>query len=192
MTTAQRRTQPSGIVVGSMVAITFGAVFVLVNSAGLPGPWPLVIRAAGLVVAVMLLVGLVLVVRQAPPAAFVPAPGYMNRRYWLILALEAVALFGGLAVINNVLHRTAVSVAWVALVVGMHFFGLAWIWRMPLYHWLGAAMTLLGLAGFLVYALGGTAATVGLVAGVGSGVALYAAVGAALRDALRGRDPVAT
>ncbi|MFX0593045.1 hypothetical protein [Melissospora conviva] len=192
MTTAQRRTQPSGIVVGSMVAITFGAVFVLVNSAGLPGPWPLVIRAAGLVVAVMLLVGLVLVVRQAPPAAFVPAPGYMNRRYWLILALEAVALFGGLAVINNVLHRTAVSVAWVALVVGVHFFGLAWIWRMPLYHWLGAAMTLLGLAGFLVYALGGTAATVGLVAGVGSGVALYAAVGAALRDALRGRDPVAT
>jgi len=192
MTTAQRRTQPSGIVVGSMVAITFGAVFVLVNSAGLPGAWPLVIRAAGLVVAVMLLVGLVLVVRQAPPAAFVPAPGYMNRRYWLILALEAVALFGGLAVINNVLHRTAVSVAWVALVVGVHFFGLAWIWRMPLYHWLGAAMTLLGLAGFLVYALGGTAATVGLVAGVGSGVALYAAVGAALRDALRGRDPVAT
>jgi len=192
MTTAQRRTQPSGIVVGSMVAITFGAVFVLVNSAGLPGPWPLVIRAAGLVVAVMLLVGLVLVVRQAPPAAFVPAPGYMNRRYWLILALEAVALFGGLAVINNVLHRTAVSVAWVALVVGVHFFGLAWIWRMPLYHWLGAAMTLLGLAGFLVYALGGTAATVGLVAGVGSGVALYAAVGAALRDALRGRDPVVT
>ncbi|MGA3538674.1 hypothetical protein ACK8GE_05170 [Micromonosporaceae bacterium DT194] len=192
MTTAQRRTQPSGIVVGSMVAITFGAVFVLVNSAGLPGAWPLVIRAAGLVVAVMLLVGLVLVVRQAPPAAFAPAPGYMNRRYWLILALEAVALFGGLAVINNVLHRTAVSVAWVALVVGVHFFGLAWIWRMPLYHWLGAAMTLLGLAGFLVYALGGTAATVGLVAGVGSGVALYAAVGAALRDALRGRDPVAT
>ena len=149
MTTAQRRTQPSGIVVGSMVAITFGVVFVLVNSAGLPGAWPLVIRAAGLVVAVMLLVGLVLVVRQAPPAAFVPAPGYMNRRYWLILALEAVALFGGLAVINNVLHRTAVSVAWVALVVGVHFFGLAWIWRMPLYHWLGAAMTLLGLAGFL-------------------------------------------
>jgi hypothetical protein len=85
-----------------------------------------------------------------------------------------------------------VAIAWVALVVGVHFFGLARIWRMPLYHWLGAAMTVLGLAGFLIYALGGTAAIVGLVAGVGSGAALYATVGAALRDALRGRGSVAT
>ncbi len=145
-----------------------------------------------LAAAALLLVGLVRVVRQAPPAASASAPGFADRRYWLILVLEVVALFGGLAVINNVLHRTAVSVAWVALVVGVHFFGLARVWRMPLYHWLGAAMTLLGVAGFLVHALGGTAATVALVAGVGSGVALYAAVGAALRDALRGRDPVAT
>ncbi len=85
---------------------------------------------------------------------------FVDRRYWLVV-LEAGALFGGLAVVNGVLHRTAVSVAWVALVVGVHFFGLARIWRMPLYHWLGAAMTVLGLSGFLIYALGGTAATVG-------------------------------
>jgi hypothetical protein len=63
---------------------------------------------------------------------------------------------------------------------------------MPLYHWLGAAMTILGLAGFLIYALGGTAPTVGLVAGVGSGATLYAAVGVALCDALRGRTSIAT
>jgi uncharacterized membrane protein len=107
-----------------------------------------------------------------------------DSRSWLIVALEAGALFGGLVVINGVLHHSAVSVAWVALVVGVHFFGLARIWRMPLYHWLGAAMTILGLTGFLIDALGGTAAIVGLVAGVGSGMALYAAVGVALRDAL--------
>jgi hypothetical protein len=191
MTMEKSRKRPAGIVVGSMVAITFGTVFVLVNSAGLPAPWPLIIRTGGLVVAALLIVGLVLVVREAPPATRAPASGYMNRRYWLIVALEAGALFGGLAVVNGVLHRTAVSVAWVALVVGVHFFGLAWIWHMPLYHWLGAAMTVLGLAGFLIYALGGTAAIVGLVAGVGSGAALYATVGAALRDALRGRASVA-
>ncbi len=51
---------------------------------------------------------------------------------------------------------------------------------MPLYHWLGAAMAILSLAGFLIYALGGSAAIVGLVAGVGSGAALYAAVGVAV------------
>ena len=166
----ESRKLPAGIVLGSMVAIAFGTVFVLVNSAGLPAPWPLVIRAVGLLVAALLIVGLVLVVRAAPPATQAPASDYMDRRYWLIVALEAGALFGGLAVVN----------------------GLAGIWRMPLYHWLGAAMTVLGLAGFLIYTLGGTAAIVGLVAGVGSDAALYAAVGVALRDALRCRASVAT
>jgi hypothetical protein len=179
------------MVVGSMVAITFGTVFVLVNSGGLPDPWPLVIRAACVLVAALLVAGLVLVARKAPPATQAPASDFVDRRYWIIVALEAVALFGGLFVVNGVLHRAAVSVAWVALVVGVHFFGLARIWRMPLYYWLGAAMTVLGLAGFLIYALGGTAAIIGLVAGVGSGAALYAAVGVALRDAQRGRTSVA-
>ncbi|MCW3820765.1 hypothetical protein ONA91_40705 [Micromonospora sp. DR5-3] len=191
MTMPENGKRPAGIVAGSMVAITFGTVFVLVNSAALPTPWPVVVRVVGLVVAALLIVGLVLVVRAAPPATRAPASGYMDRRYWLIVALEAGALFGGLAVINGVLHRSAVSVAWVALVVGVHFFGLAWIWRMPLYHWLGAAMSVLGLAGFLIYAFGGAAASVGLVAGVGSGAALYVTVGAVLRRALLGRTSVA-
>lgn len=179
------------MVVGSAVALTFGTVFVLVNSGGLPTPWPLVIRAVGLVVAAVLIAALVLVVRSTPPAR-VPASGYPDRRFGLIVAGEAVALFGGLAVINGVLHRTAVAVAWVALVVGVHFFGLGWIWRMRLYHWLAAAMTALGLAGFLIYALGGTAGTIGLVSGVGSGAALYATVAAVLREVWRGRPPVTT
>jgi hypothetical protein len=175
-----------------VVAITFGTVFVLVNSAGLPAPWPLVIRVVGVLVAALLTVGLVLAVPKGSSVTRAPASGFVDRRYWLVVALEAGALFGGLAVVNGVLHRTAVSVAWVALVVGAHFFGLARIWHMPLYHWLGAAMTVLGLAGFLIYVLGGSAAIVGLVAGVGSGVALYAAVGVAVGDALLGRASVAT
>ncbi|MGI9004591.1 MAG: hypothetical protein ACR2FU_00010 [Streptosporangiaceae bacterium] len=177
---------------GSVVAITFGTVFVLVNSGGLDAPWPLVIRVIGLLVAALLVVGLVLVARRESPVTTAPASGFVDRRYWLIVALEAGALVGGLAVVNGVLHGQAVSVAWVALVVGVHFFGLARIWGMPLYHWLGAAMAILSLSGFLIYALGGSAAIVGLVAGVGSGTALYAAVGVAVGDALLGRTSVAT
>jgi hypothetical protein len=37
-------------------------------------------------------------------------------------------------VVNGVLHRTTVLVAWVALVVGVHLLGLARIWHMPVYH----------------------------------------------------------
>ena len=183
----QGRQRSAGFVGGSVVAITFGTVFVLVNSGGVHAPWPLAIRVIGLVVAALLVVGLVLVVRRGSAVTPAAASGFVDHRYWLIVALEAGALFGGLAVINGVLHGKAVSVAWVALVVGVHFFGLARIWRMPLYYWLGAAMAILSLAGFLIYALGGSAAIVGLVAGVGSGMALYAAVGVAMGDALFGR-----
>ncbi|MGC4889025.1 hypothetical protein [Micromonospora sp. DT227] len=183
MSTPGTRGRPSGLVIGSLVAISFGTVFVMLNSGGLPAPWPLVLRIAGLLVAALLLVGLFRVARQAPPGAQGPeAAGFMDRRYWIVVALEAVALFGGLAVINNVFDRPAVSVAWVAVVVGVHFFGLAAVWRMPRYHWLGAVMTALGVAGFLAHALGATAATVALIAGVGCGAALFATVALALRD----------
>jgi hypothetical protein len=36
------RQRSAGVVVGSVVAITFGTVFVFVNGSGLPAPWPLV------------------------------------------------------------------------------------------------------------------------------------------------------
>lgn len=168
------------MVAGSLIAIGFGTVFIMVNSGGLPAPWPLVIRTAGALVAATLLVLVLRAARTAPPVPAVTGEGFVDRRYRLIVLAEAVALFGGLYVINGLLQRPAVSVAWIAVVVGVHFFGLARIWRMPLYHWLGAAMTILGLAGFGMYALGASAAGVGLVAGVGSGAALYATVVSAL------------
>ncbi|MFC0003883.1 hypothetical protein [Micromonospora siamensis] len=191
MTTPQTGRRPSGLLVGSLVAISFGTVFVLVNSGGLAAPWPWVIRVVGLLVAAFLVVALLRVARREPAATGGPATGFMDRRYWIVVAVEAVALFGGLNVINRVLHRPEISVAWVALVVGVHFFGLGWVWRMPRYHWLGAVMTALGLAGFVIHALGGGAATVALVAGVGSGLALYLTVALALRDVSRDRTPVA-
>lgn len=176
--------RPAGTVVGSVVAIVFGTIFVEVNSGGLPAPWPVVVRATGLIVAGLLVVSLLVVVRAAPVAEHSPAASVVGARYWLVVALEAVALFGGLVVINGVLHRPAVAVAWVALVVGIHFFGLGRIWYLSGYHWLGAAMTVLGVAGFVTHAGGAGSAIVGLVSGVGSGVALYVAVGAALWETL--------
>jgi hypothetical protein len=177
-----------GLVTGSMIAISFGTVFVMVNSGGLPAPWPTLIRAAGALAALGLLIALFATARKAGPpeqTAAVTGKGFMDRRYRLIVAAEAAALFGGLYVINGVLKKPDVAVAWVAVVVGVHFFGLASAWRMPLFHWLGAAMTALGLIGFLVHGLGGSAAAVGLIAGVGSGVLLYASVVGALTQVRR-------
>ncbi|WP_436536488.1 hypothetical protein [Actinoplanes sp. HUAS TT8] len=174
--TDNNRNGSSGLVVGSLVALSFGTVFVMVNSGGLPSPWPIVIRVVAAVVAVGLLLGVLRVRRLAPAPGPDQVVGFADRRYWWAVAGEVVALFGGLYVINQVLDAPEVAIAWVAIVVGVHFFPLAWAWRMPMYHWLGAAMTLLGVAGFVAHALGASDAIVALIAGVGSGAALYAAV----------------
>ncbi len=170
-----RRRMP-GQVVGSLVAIVFGVVFVVVNSGGLPSPWPLVSRIAAAVVAVGLLVGL-----RGVTARPDEGKGFTDRRYWLVVLAEAVALFGGLALINGVWRHSELAVAWIAFVVGVHFFGLAVVFRLRRFHALGAVLTVLGLAGFALGAAGASAATIALVSGVLSGAALFATVAVSLR-----------
>ena len=72
------------------------------------------------------------------------------------------------------LHRSEVAVAWIALVVGVHFVGLGRAFRLGRFHDLGAAMTALGIVGFVLDAFGAGAPTIGLVSGVLSGIALFA------------------
>ncbi|GAB2957736.1 hypothetical protein LWP59_36145 [Amycolatopsis acidiphila] len=177
--TAPTRATP-GLAAGSLIAIVFGLVFVEVNSGGLDTPWPLVVRIAGVLVAAGL--GFA-VFRLGRPQDSGDAQGtwFGERRYWIVVAAEAVALFGGLFVINGVLGHSEVAVAWIALVVGVHFFGLAAAFRLNRFHVLGAVMTLLGIAGFVLDVAGASAATIGLVSGVLSGVALFATVAVSLR-----------
>lgn len=175
-------TRPTtGLTAGSLIAIAFGLVFVEVNSGGLDAPWPLVVRIAGAVVAAGLLVALFRLGRPRDPGPGRGGTWFGDRRYQLIVVAEAIALFGGLFVINGVLKHSEVAVAWVAFVVGVHFFGLAAAFRLNRFHVLGAALTLLGIAGFVLDALGASAATIGLVSGVFSGVALFVTVAVSLR-----------
>jgi len=176
---AEGGNRPVGLVVGSLVAISFGLVFVVVNSGELGG-WTTGVRIGGVVVAVALLVGLVLAARRAAAAPATDHKGFVDQRYWRIVGLEGIALFGGLVVINAVLGQPKVAVAWIAVVVGVHFVGLARLWGMDLYLVLGAVMAVLGLAGFVLAAAGASAGTIGLVSGVLSGVALFASVAVAL------------
>ncbi|TDV51029.1 hypothetical protein [Actinophytocola oryzae] len=165
-----------GMVVGSLVGVGFGLVFIEVNSGGLGGSWPLVLRVAGAVVAAVLLAGVVWVARRGTIEGEAPSGGFTGRRYWNIVGLEGVALFLGLVLINGVFKHTEYAVPWIALVVGVHFVLLAQAWRIDLYRWLGYAQTLLGLVGFVLAAFGAAVATVNLVSGVLSGVALFVTV----------------
>jgi hypothetical protein len=173
-------TRRAGVVIGSLVGTVFGLVFVEVNSGGLPGNWPTVVRIAGAVVGVVLLLGILRASRLPGGRPDRDHGGFSDRRYWTIVGIEGFALMGGLFVLNAVFERPEFAVAWIAVVVGVHFVGLAKLWHMDLYLVLGGVMTALGVIGFVIGATGGSAGTVGVVSGVGSGVALFATVAAGL------------
>ena len=166
--------------VGPIIGVVFGLVFVLVNSGPLPSPWPIVLRVAGVVVAILLAVKIVGVLRR-PGGGAEQEPNRFDRNYRLIVAAEVVGLFGGLAIINGVLGAGEFGIAWIAVVVGVHFFGLGAIWRSVPLHVLAATLTALGILGAVLGLLTGSAAVIAGVAGVGSGAALFTAIALALR-----------
>lgn len=169
VTTASRIS--AGEAIGSIVAIVFGLVFVLVNSGGLASPWPVAIRVAGAVVAAGLFV---LLARRGKPEGGAGTTFFDRSQFrWIVLA-EVVALFGGLFVINGVLGHGEAGVAWIAVVVGVHFLAMGRAFRLARFLTLGGVMTALGVAGFVLAFAGAGAAMIGLVSGVLSGVALFA------------------
>jgi hypothetical protein len=163
---------------GLLIGLVFGLIFVEVNSGDVASHWSFGLRVTGVMIAVILFVGLLR--RRRPLDRAGQAAGRFDRRYWVVMVVEVVALLGGLVIINRVLDADRFTVAWVAVVVGVHFFGLGSIWRDRVLYLVGAVLTLLGLAGFLVGVAGGSAGAIALVSGVGSGVALFLVVGLAL------------
>jgi len=162
------REQRLGLSIGS----SFGLVFVLVNAGLLPSPWPLLLRLAG----VLAFVGVQLALWTAGrrPAADRAQRGGFTRGYWLVVAVEVVALFAGLQVLTRVLDAPEAGVAWVAVVVGLHFNALAEVWQEMSLHVLGAAMTLCGAVGLLLAATGAGEAAIAAVGGVVPGFLLLA------------------
>ena len=162
---------------GGLIGVIFGLVFIEVNSGQLPHSWQAATRVVGALAAAVLIAALSRARRTEPPQTG-PAqrtrPGFA-RGYWAVVAAEVVALLAGLAVITVVNGAHKLTVAWIALIVGIHFFGLGVAWKATVFHVIGAALTMLGVAGFLIFAADGPAWLVALVSGIASGLVLYAA-----------------
>jgi hypothetical protein len=98
---------------------------------------------------------------------------------------EVVAIAVGLALLHGPLHAPQAAVAWIALVVGAHFIGLAVVWKQSFFHWLNASILLCGAIGLVLAVATSPQAAIDTVAGVLPGALLLAF---SLWSSIRGAD----
>ncbi|UBU09437.1 hypothetical protein [Nonomuraea gerenzanensis] len=160
---------------GLLIGAVFGAVFVFVNTHDpLNGTAVLLLRVAAGLAAAAVLVMWFTTVRGERESGGASKGAMYGRGYLAVVAAEAILLFGGLRVLGALEAPEQANVAWVALVVGVHFVVLAPIWKSWDIAVPGTVLTLLGVAG-LALAPTSVAAWVPFLSGVLSGIVLLAA-----------------
>ncbi|WP_344636493.1 hypothetical protein [Kitasatospora cystarginea] len=158
---------------GPLIGGTFGLIFIQANAGDLPSAIAIPLRALGAAA----FLGLLAALRRAPAPRTTGTPQRtFGRGYWLVVAAEVIAAAAGFFVIISVLHAPHATVGWIALVVGVHFFGLAAVWRMAALRLLAAGMSLCGAAGLVLAACGSSPAVIAAVAGIAPGALLLASV----------------
>ena len=88
--------------------------------------------------------------------------------YALIVATEGVAISVGGPILGH-FHRPELFGQWIDAVVGIHFFPLGKLFKLPLYYWTGAAISLAAFGSLLISASSLSSA----VCAGGTGVALW-------------------
>ena len=69
--------------------------------------------------------------------------------YGLIVATEGAAISVGGSILGH-FHRPELYGQWVGAVVGLHFFPLGKLFKLPLYYWTGAAISLAAFGSLLI------------------------------------------
>lgn len=160
--------------IGHVIGASFGLVFVLVNSAPFPDAVRVVVCILAVAAFLVIVAGFVATLRATGREAAGSVVGFTGR-YWIIVGVEAVLLFGGLAIVR--LIEPAAALGWIALVVGAHFFPLSRLWAPGRAQLMSIAivMTSLGVVGLILAFTTHNTDAVALVSGVGSGVVLLLA-----------------
>jgi hypothetical protein len=175
----------NGIYVGHLIGASFGVVFVVRNGGLLGGPAHLIASVLAVIAATVVLIAFIATTRrgQRPPAHDLPRS---HVAFWVIVAIEVVLLFGGLAVLNAI--EPAANVGWIALIVGLHFlaFTLWWIPGQRELVVIGAIMIPLGVAGLVIAFTLHDVVLVEFISGFWSGVVLLATSAATAARVLAG------
>ena len=179
------RQQPAeGAEIGALIGAGFGLLFLIINSTQFSSLGRTVVLVLGIVtfagIAVFAVRGLMQQRRVA--AAEEPQPVRtaerdrrqppFGRAYWIIVAIEAIALFAGARLLSALGHPE-LGVAWVAVVVGTHFYALGRVFGLDRFHALATVVTLCGIGGFIAF-FAAAPAFIPVISGIISGLTLLA------------------
>ncbi len=84
-----------------------------------------------------------------PTAEHVAAGRAIGRRFGLVFGLETLAILVAVAVLNGI-HQPDYSPCAIAVIVGIHFFPLAPLFKAPIYNVTGILGCVVGVAGFFI------------------------------------------
>ncbi len=182
----------AGAEIGALIGAGFGLLFLIINSSQFSTLGRTLVIAVGVLafagVAVFAVRGLIRsrgdassgstgfsdVPGAAPTAASERArrePPF-GRAYWIIVLIEAVLLFAGARLLSSLGHPE-LGVAWVAVVVGTHFYALGRVFGLDRFHVLATVVTLCGIGGFIAF-FAAAPAFIPVISGVISGFVLLA------------------
>jgi hypothetical protein len=121
-------------------------------------------------------VGLILRVPDDPDA-YRPDARQMQA-FWIVVALEVVAIFVGSNVAIRVLDRPDASLPWVATVLGLHWLAFRLVFQEDVFLWLGWLVLACGIVGLLAALLQvGPPGSPAIASGLTTGVVMLGCVG---------------
>lgn len=170
-----------------LIGGVFGLVYLVVNAGLMAAPFVVAVR----VVAIAAFAGLLALLRRGRRGELgelgaAPGGARFGTAYWLVVVGEVACGLAGIVVLNGPLGAPHAVVAWVSLVVGLHFYLLGAVWRLASYVPLATAIAACGAGGLALAAAGASAAAIAATAGLAPGAVLLAASYARL---LRGSPP---
>ncbi|WP_245395870.1 hypothetical protein [Brevibacterium permense] len=174
------RQTAAGAEIGALIGAGFGLLFLVLNTVQFSILGRTLVIAVGVIVfvgiAVLAVRGLL---RRRGGGGRLGESGERGRRertswraYWIIVLIEAVLLFAGTRLLASLGHPE-LGVAWVAVVVGTHFFALGWVFGLDRFHVLATVVTLCGIGGFIAF-FAAAPAFIPVISGVISGFVLLA------------------
>ena len=143
-------------IIASVVGGIGGALFIMINASPFSPVTSTILR----IVAVGALAWVLVRAWQFRDRHHSGRRSGFGRAYWMIVALEAVLIFGGRAVIVGLLDTPSTFLPWLSLAVGLHFFAFVLLWHKQVYFWLGLLVTTSAIAAFVLVAIGGAPAAV--------------------------------